>query len=100
MLVWDNAPAHHSKTIKQYLEAQNQQHPRIYLANIPPYSPELNPIEQVWGYVKRKLANQFYKTTKQLKNIVTTILDEIKNNKELIQAFFKNKEVECYQFST
>ena len=98
LLVWDNAPCHKSKTVKEYLRCQNQENPAIWMANIPPYSPELNPIEQVWAYLKKKLANQFFKTTKELKIAVLNELDKIKKNKKLIKSFFKNKELECYHF--
>jgi len=98
LMVWDNAPAHKSKTVKTYLENQSEQNPRIWLANIPPYSPELNPIEQLWGYIKKKLANQFVETTKELKVIVSTALNEVKGDKELIKSFFKHEELACYHF--
>ena len=97
--VWDNASSHHSKTIKEFLEKQSKENPRIWLENIPPYSPELNPIEQVWGYLKKKLANQFVKTTSELKKLVTKTLNEMKKDKELIKSFFKHPDMECYQFS-
>lgn len=98
LLVWDNAPSHKSETIKEYLSAQDQQNPRIWMANIPPYSPELNPIEQVWAYLKKKLANQFFKTTKELKIAVVKELDKIKKDKKLIKNFFRNKQLQCYLF--
>ena len=100
LMVWDNAPSHRSKTIKEYLAKQCQENPRIWLENIPPYSPELNPIEQLWGCLKRRLANQFVKTTKELKKIVTKALEEIKNDKKLIKSFFRHKELNCYRFFT
>lgn len=98
LMVWDNAPSHHSKVVKSYLSEQDGENPAIWLENIPPYSPELNPIEQLWGYVKKKLANRFFKTTKELKQAVIDILNQVKKNKKLIISFFKNKELECYQF--
>lgn len=55
LLIWDNASSHKSETIKAYLLAQQQQIPGIWMVNIPPYSPELNPIEQLWVYLKKKL---------------------------------------------
>lgn len=98
-MIWDNAPSHTSKTVKGYLENQNQDNPIVWLSNIPPYSPEFNPIEQVWGYLKKKLANQFVKTTSELKELVTKTLKEIRNDKELIRSFFKHPDMACYQFS-
>lgn len=98
LLVWDNAPSHKSETIKAYLSAQDQQNPSIWMANTPPYSPELNPIEQLWAYLKKKLANQFFKTTKELKIAVVKELEKIKKDKKLIKNFFRNKQLQCYQF--
>ena len=100
LLVWDNAPSHKSKTVKEYLLAQEEENPKIWMANIPPYSPELNPIEQLWAYLKKKLANQFFRTTKELKRAVLKELDEIKNDKKLIKRFFCHQELECYHFFT
>lgn len=98
LIIWDNAPSHKSKTVKNYLAMQNRKNPKIWLANIPPYSPELNPIELLWGYLKNKLANQFFKTTKQLKQAVINELTLIKKNKKLIQSFFRHRALRCYQF--
>lgn len=98
LMMWDNAPSHKSDTVKEYLSQQNQQNPKIWLENTPPYSPELNPIELLWGVAKKRLANRFAKTTKELKKNVTEVLEEIQNDKELIKSFFKHEELECYQF--
>ena len=98
LLIWDNAPSHKSQTVKQYLSNQDEQNPKIWMANIPPYSPELNPIEQLWAYLKKKLTNQFFKTTRALKIAVVKELDKIRKNKKLIQSFFRHKELRCYHF--
>lgn len=98
LLVWDNAPCHKSLTVKGYLSKQDGENPKIWMANIPPYSPELNPIEQLWAYLKKKLANQFFKTTRELKIAVVRELDKIRKNRNLIRSFFKNEELKCYQF--
>lgn len=98
LLIWDNAPTHKSKEIKEYLSRQDKDNPAIWLDNIPAYSPELNPIEQLWGYLKKKLANRFFKTTKELKQAVIQVLEEIARNKELIISFFRHEALACYQF--
>lgn len=97
LLIWDNASTHKSKIVKEYLEKQPDSK-NIYLDNIPPYCPELNPIEQVWGILKKRLQNQFFKTTKELKKAVTEKLKEIQKDKKLIKQLFKNKNLKCYQF--
>lgn len=98
LIVWDNAPAHKSKELKKYLASQDSEKPAIWLENIPTYSPELNPIEQLWSYIKRKLANQFFETTKLLKQAVLNVLEEVKNDKKIIISFFKHKQLKSYQF--
>ena len=39
----------------------------ICLLNIPPYSPELNPCEQVWQYSKSRCKNKRVETMESLK---------------------------------
>ena len=54
-LIVDGHPIHKAKLIKTFVEAQNG---RLKLFYLPPYSPQLNPDEQVWAHVKRKVARQ------------------------------------------
>ncbi|KAG2200617.1 hypothetical protein INT47_007361 [Mucor saturninus] len=49
-LIMDNAPIHKNQDIQLYIEGRGYK--CVYL---PPYSPELNPIEQFWSVVKSKL---------------------------------------------
>lgn len=49
VLVLDNARYHHSVLVKEKLEELNR--PVRYL---PAYSPQLNPIERVFGSIKRR----------------------------------------------
>ena len=74
LVIWDNSSTHTSKEVKTFCQ-QNAENPRVWLANIPTYSPELNPIEQLWSCVKQHLANKFHKTTKELKERLITVLE-------------------------
>ncbi|KAL1931415.1 hypothetical protein VTP01DRAFT_9557 [Rhizomucor pusillus] len=49
-LVMDNSPIHTSKDIAKYIEFRGYR-----CAYLPPYSPELNPIEQFWSVAKSKV---------------------------------------------
>ena len=49
-LIMDNAPIHTNEDIRKHVESRG--YGCVYL---PPYSPELNPIEQFWSVVKSKL---------------------------------------------
>jgi transposase len=59
----DNLPVHKSAKVKKFLE----NHKRIELRFMPPYSPELNPQEQWWRHQRRKLLNnRSFRSTRQL----------------------------------
>jgi len=58
--VIDNAGFHSTKNINI---PKN-----ICLLNIPPYSPELNPCEQIWKSIKQKFKNKTFKNMEFLTN--------------------------------
>ncbi len=56
ILIWDGLPAHKSRRMKQYLESQ---HGWLAVEMLPGYSPDLNPVEALWGNIKgQELANR------------------------------------------
>lgn len=56
-VIWDNAKWHKGKLIREELRSGKKLE-NLHLINFPPYAPEHNPIEHVWGYAKNKLANK------------------------------------------
>jgi transposase len=42
----------------------------IALCFIPPYSPELNPAEKLWAFLKRKITNKAFKTLDELQKFI------------------------------
>lgn len=56
IIILDNARIHKAKSVKDFCAVNS-----IILVYLPPYSPNLNPIEFVWKDVKKKLS-QFYQT--------------------------------------
>lgn len=54
VLVWDRLQAHRGKVAQRFFA----QHGRLYPHLLPPYAPELNPVENVWSHLKMNpLAN-------------------------------------------
>ncbi len=53
--VLDNAPYHHSSVINDYANLTG-----IRLFFLPPYSPDLNPIERVWKFIRKKATHNVY----------------------------------------
>ena len=71
LLVWDNAPSHHTHRARQAAEAA-----RIELAWLPFRSPELNPCEDVWRRLKAVVAaNRAYPSVDELAARATAWLD-------------------------
>ena len=52
VLVMDNMKSHHAKAVKELLDKSG-----IHCLYLPPYSPDLNPIEKLWSKVKAILRN-------------------------------------------
>jgi transposase len=68
----DNASWHKTKKVREYCEENN-----ITLLFLPPYSPEFNPIERVWGFLKSKVKNIYFSTAKKFIEFVTDLLQNI-----------------------
>ena len=57
IVILDNARSHIAEKTKQYAKSLN-----IILVFLPPYSPNLNPIEQIWRCIRRKISQMFIKS--------------------------------------
>jgi len=70
----DNASWHKTLKVQEYCEKNN-----ILLLFLPPYSPEFNPIERVWSFLKSKIRQRFFKTAEIFRNFVFNLFSEINN---------------------
>ena len=74
VVITDNAPYHHSRLHKPWREKHAD---RFVLDFLPPYSPELNPIERVWKLTRRRcLHNRYFEN---LKDIISAVETEFAN---------------------
>jgi hypothetical protein len=48
-LVWDRLNAHRGEPVKSFLARERR---RLHVHLLPPYAPELNPVELIWGHLK------------------------------------------------
>lgn len=64
LVVLDNARWHYASKVRPWLKKHRKQ---IKLLFLPPYSPELNPIERVWKLTRRICThNQYFPTMRML----------------------------------
>lgn len=86
-VIWDNARIHHSKVIHRFLE----KHRRLKINFFPAYAPELNPVEQFWGYLKKNpLANFTAQDTHSLSRRARYHSQGIRHQPRLLKSFLSN----------
>ncbi|MFD0769153.1 IS630 family transposase [Bacillus sp. CGMCC 1.60114] len=82
VMVLDNARIHHAKLLRPFLE--EHQH-RLFLIFLPPYSPERNPIERIWGWLKEAvILNRFHKDQEAFQQSITSFIEWMKGSPEKI----------------
>ena len=68
VLITDNAKYHHAKLHREWREEHAN---RFVLYFLPPYSPDLNPVERVWKLIRRIcLHNRYFHTLKEIEEVV------------------------------
>lgn len=55
LIIWDGLRAHRSRLVRDYVDGLDGD---IQIESLPPYAPDLNPVEYLWAWLKRHaLAN-------------------------------------------
>lgn len=74
-MVLDNARIHHAKILEPFLQENKD---RLQLVFLPPYSPKLNLIEGLWGWLKAEVINNvFYSSVSKIRNAVKAFIDSV-----------------------
>jgi transposase len=83
-MVVDNVRFHHAKLLKKWLINNT----KLELVYLPPYSPELNPIERAWWYMRKKIThNRYVKTLKERKVVFWKMFSHFQQpNDELLRV--------------
>ena len=71
-LVTDNAPIHNSADIGKYINSRG-----YIFVYLPPYSPELNPIEEFWSVVKSKVKRNKFLEKESLMTRISEACDSL-----------------------
>ena len=86
VLILDNCSIHKSKKVKQFLSKI----PWLQLKHLAPYSPEYNPIERFWHWLKRKVYG--CKSFKTMDDVVSKI-------RKLIWHYNEGQLISTIQFN-
>ena len=86
IVVEDNATSHTAGAVKSFAMSNAK---RIAVYYLPSYSPELNPDEHVWAYLKaHKLKDHQAQTKEELRKLVKNKMHGIQKKDGLVNSFF------------
>jgi transposase len=86
IVVEDQAPSHIAKKVGAFVEENKRRFAVYYL---PSYSPELNPDEHVWAYLKNHgLKDHQAQSTAELKKLTISKMKSIQRKKGRVKSFF------------
>ena len=84
IVIWDRLNAHRSHKTRSFVENQK----RLTIEFLPPYAPELNPVEGVWGYLKyHRLPNHGIYDVDELHQRASDEADDVAATSELLRSF-------------
>jgi len=88
-VILDNAAYQKCKKVKHCAESFN-----INLVFLPPYSPNLNLIERLWKFLRKKImANKYYCTFSEFYQLVSKFIDELHTT-----YFYELRSIISFQF--
>jgi len=91
LLIWDRLPAHRSRLVQDYITSLDGW---IHQEFLPPYAPELNPVEYIWAYWKQhELPNVCPKDYGELSEAARRTLRRMRRRPRLVTAFWKQSSL-------
>ena len=91
LIIWDGAAIHRSKLVSDFLVATKG---KIVAERLPPYAPELNPVEYMWAHLKcHEIANLITTQAWELSLEATHALRRMRRRPSIIAACFSQAEL-------
>ena len=83
-VIWDRSLTHRAEVVNRIFARSSRLH-RFFL---PPYAPEINPVEMVWGHLKSNpLANYTPNNPKDLSQTARYHVSRLRRRKHLLRSF-------------
>ena len=92
LVIWDGSPSHRRAEVQEFVaEARG----KIHREPLPPYAPDLNPVEWLWKHLKKvELRNLACLNLKQLHRELHLALGRVRQRRALVRSFFEGAELE------
>ncbi|NKB25428.1 MAG: hypothetical protein GKR87_13835 [Kiritimatiellae bacterium] len=72
MVIMDNLRVHHNSKVIELIESCG-----AHVRFLPPYSPDSNPIEKMWGKIKNRLGSLAARSHQELSEAITQASEEV-----------------------
>ena len=90
VLVWDCGPNHKAPVIRKFLTRNR----RLWLERLPSWAPDLNPVEDVWSWLKYgELANYVPDDTEMLDDEIVDQIIGLRFDPELLRALWNRSKL-------
>lgn len=92
-VIWDGLRAHWSKKVQSWVE----KHKKFELFKLPPYAPELNPIEYAWGHIKsHQMANLAPESEEELLVYAKQSICLLRKKPETLKSFLRHAPINFF----
>jgi transposase len=89
-LIWDEVRIHRASPVKEFIF----KNPSVEVQELPPYTPGLNPVDNVWSYVKfSRLSNYCPRNLSELRMTIMAELSKVNNNCGLLISLFSGTKL-------
>jgi transposase len=87
ILYLDNAKYYHAAVVQEWLA----RHPEFHLEFLPAYSPNLNLIERLWKFLRKKAFTRWHKTFEGMEAAVSEVLDHLEDYRDELATLMTEK---------
>jgi len=91
IVLWDRGRSHRAKEVQRFLA---RHHSRITVEWFPGYSPDLNPQEHAWAYLKHhRVPNHGFRDTQRLHCRLAYEVTRLRRRQDLLRSFVHASEL-------
>jgi transposase len=92
LVIWDRSPIHRRAEVQEFVAATGG---KLHVESLPPYAPDLNPVEWLWKHLKKvELRNLTCLDLEQLHMELHLALGRVRQRQALVRSFFEGAGLE------
>jgi transposase len=93
LVIWDRSPIHRRAEVTKFIAGVGGR--KLWVEQLPPYAPDLNPVEWLWRRLKRvEMRNLVCLDLEELHEEFHLATNRVRRKPELVRAFFRSAGLE------